>query len=1121
MRNLFNAFMTLAAIGMSFSAFGQHLPMREERVKLPESYFSFFPQKETGETKKKLQAKASESLSGPVYGYLYFSTDASRESGFYHIDPSTATDALEWIDYYTDWGMVMTNGWLRDGKVCGMNSFTFMGGILSYNYVELDFETGEALKLVPLKIDNNDLRNVYVTAAYRDMDDHIYGYGYSNDGESMGYNCAPATDIDASETLRITPIEEVCTSLCYSSQTDLLYGVTTEGVFVSIQPETGIQTPIFTLNIPNLRDAVTGMVYSPSDNTFIWNAYFTNNTSAFYSIDPEKKTVIRLASCPSGEEYNFMVTLEDAAPQAPAKAMITGFAFEKASTSGKVNATLPVKDNAGNQLAGNLTWRLYADGEQLSSGSAAPGALIEAEAIGLTAGNHVFAVVTESGNYRSAPAIESQWIGADYPAAPQNVVLKDTNVSWDAVTVGAHGGYIDIDDLVYTVYLNDIKAGDTKSTTLDITYPAGEPYQTYYAYVVASASGNNSEEGISNPINYGDALKINPSIHYRPEEWELPLFTTYNADGKTDSNGNDLTWRYTEEMGFPSFASGYDGDDWLFFPPMLFDNTEKAYKFVMEAGIVHDSDTRGRISVFLGKEPTPEAMTQTILPSHQCEYMRGDDILEYFSVSEPGVYYIGIRAITYTVSFHISDMDIAITDRSALLPMAVSNLTAVAGADGQLTATVTFTMPTHSTNGQPIAEDANLKAIISSNEREEGSSQPGELTEQKTISGKPGSTQTVQIRTAQNNNLITVACSLDGNVGAPASMYLYTGVVRPYIVQDLKSEVTKDNMGMKLTWNPPVEGEEEGAIGNDFYYTVWYYNDGWEFGDHVGWNIREYTYTLPQGAEQQWIRLGIMALNDAGQSYHISSVTSVIGTPYELPMVETFPDYYEEYEPIMVQRPSAAYENTYWMVDDPADVLGREFANASGVAYIGFVDPDGPEIVNAKSRLSLPKFSTKDLSGVTFTLDYFGGLNGNYAASFNILANIYGESEIELAALPKGEGWISHTLTLPEKLSNRDWVEILIDNEYATNQQFAMFSAYEISYDSHVGSVSEDVEGNIWTSGSTINIAGFRGKQLLISDMNGKTVVKREALSDINGFAVAPGVYVVKAGNTTAKVIVK
>lgn len=146
-------------------------------------------------------------------------------------------------------------------------------------------------------------------------------------------------------------------------------------------------------------------------------------------------------------------------------------------------------------------------------------------------------------------------------------------------------------------------------------------------------------------------------------------------------------------MGFPAFASGFNGDDWLILPPMQFDNTEKAYRFEMEIGLVHDRDTSGTYEVYIGTAPTAEAMTRVIIPESHCEHMLGDILEEFFAIPEPGVYYIGIHTKTGQVSFHVSDIDISLSERSAEVPIGVTGLSATPAAEGNLSASVEFTLP--------------------------------------------------------------------------------------------------------------------------------------------------------------------------------------------------------------------------------------------------------------------------------------------------------------------------------------------------------------------------------------------------------------------------------------------
>ena len=170
-------------------------------------------------------------------------------------------------------------------------------------------------------------------------------------------------------------------------------------------------------------------------------------------------------------------------------------------------------------------------------------------------------------------------------------------------------------------------------------------------------------------------------------------------------------------MGFPSFASGADGIDLLVFPPIMFDNTEKAYQFQMEAGLISDIDNTGTIEILIGREPNLQAMTRVVIPPTRLYHMRGVIMTDYFSVPEAGTYYIGVLTHTNKVAFHISDMDIMLTSRDADVPMTVSaTLRRPRGENGALTATVSFTMPSQTVGGKEIDANSEITATVTSRE---------------------------------------------------------------------------------------------------------------------------------------------------------------------------------------------------------------------------------------------------------------------------------------------------------------------------------------------------------------------------------------------------------------------
>lgn len=1099
-------------------------PQKGPEVKLPASYAGFYPSMRAANgtlqrTEKPMFRNASSRLdaTSDIFGYLYFFQGTQLERGFYRINPTPNATFL-WSDTYTsDWSMNMTGGWIRDGRLCGLNSMSFMGGMLAYGQIELDINTGEVLNFRQLKVDATDLNNQYLTTAYRELDDKVYGYGYINDGNAFGFKSAKASDIETSQPVCEVEYEQICTALCYNVQDDSFYGVTTSGDFVSINTQ-GEQTLVMSLNLPGTTKTVTGLTYSPKDRVYVYNAFFEDNTSAIYAIDAAAKTCTKLYDCTSGEEFIYLVcTAENAEPDAPARPVFDGISFPEASLDGSLTFTMPAGTVTGQQLSGNLDWRIYVDGIQVDTGTAAAGSRATVSLTGLSNGEHTFAFSAGKEGKWSTPVTTSKWIGSDYPSSPSDIVLTHEKVTWSPVTTSEHNGYVDYTSIKYTVTLNGKKMGETNGTECGIELPDGAPYDSYTAQVTATADGKSSQPGESNYITYGNPIiiPVGSSLHYRPEEYEFKLFQAIDIDGKTDSEGNTRNWHFSETMGFPSFASGADGIDLLVFPPIMFDNTEKAYQFQMEAGLISDIDNTGTIEVLIGKEPKPESMTRVVIPPTRLYYMRGVIMTEYFSVPEAGYYYIGVLTHTNKVAFHISDMDIMLTSRDADVPMTVSDLKATPGENGALTATVSFTMPTQTVGGKEIDASSEITATVTSREFVLDKPYEGNVIATTTVKGKPGEKVSAVVQTQQNNNTIGVSCSLDNRSGVETTTSVFTGLVRPYIVQNFKAEVSEDNMSIRLTWTPPVEGEEPGAIGDSFFYSIWYYGNGWTFYDGAGWDVDEATITLEDGNPQTILMVGVMAMNAAGQSDHIASASTVVGQPYDLPIKEDLHDGIETFSPIAIQRPDDSYNNTYWMVTDPAEVSAL-FANQSGWAYVGYIGTEG--IKTAKSRLSLPKFSTVGSKDVKISLTYWGG---PYEAPFTLLSNVFGSEAPEtIGNFPTGKGWMTHTVTLPESLNGHKWVELLLDSDFANANSYAMFSGYSISGTAGVNGPDSE-EGNIFATPGMLHVSGLAGERLTVSDTAGRIFVSVPSLNDVAGFALAPGIYIVRTGSKASTVIVR
>lgn len=163
-----------------------------------------------------------------------------------------------------------------------------------------------------------------------------------------------------------------------------------------------------------------------------------------------------------------------------------------------ISVTAPLSTAAGNATNPPLTLKLTRGETVIATETMNPG---ETKDI-------VDNEITESGTYTytarfsntegegEASEIEI-YIGTDTPAAPAEVVLTDNNdgsgtVSWSAATEGANGGYVDTDNVVYTISGTDgiLKTG-VKGTSATISIPS-DGAQAKFSVKVAAAYTDNA-----------------------------------------------------------------------------------------------------------------------------------------------------------------------------------------------------------------------------------------------------------------------------------------------------------------------------------------------------------------------------------------------------------------------------------------------------------------------------------------------------------------------------------------------------------------------------------------------------------------------------------------------------
>lgn len=1049
----------------------------------------------------------------PIYGYLEYDLDLETAS-LYKIEKNN----LEYLWYdplIEDYNSLAKEGWYEDGKINGV-VIDLNGNIIqSYYKYSLDFQTGEILSYEDYGM---DIKVMFINARYNTEDGNIYGFAYDFNNE--GKICwAMANPYDLYTTKILNDNTTYCYSLCYNETDGKFYGVNTQQEFVSIE-NNGQQTVMMTVpEAENFATYFAGLVWAPSANAFYWNAQYADDASALYKVTLEGDFYLE-EYYPTGTEFTYMFTTESVVnPELPARPSISAVEFENGDLSGKVTFNLPSTMSDGVLIpeGTSLSYTILLDDEVYETGEGITGDQIVSDFKIKTDGYHKFGIFVSLDGHKSGVTSRTVWIGYDTPLAPSKVEISLTEVTWNAVgNQGAHGGYVNVDEVEYEVYINDIFKGSTTSTSLPISFSDDETIAKYMAMVYAVFDDKKSKGGSSNEILAGRPYQVPMYIEPTYEEFELMVIEDKNHDG--------ITWSYWKDHNALGtlYTNNYDDffDDYIFLPPVEITNTDKFYIFSLEAAIRASNYPDEYLEVVYASAPSSDAIMGVLVPefapkAHQYEepWTRKEGL---WIVPSAGTYYIGIHATSpgdqlglLAKSFRLTESDI---DENS--PSAPHIEEIIAGSQGALRATVNFTYPTTLLNGDIIDENSNLDlGVIVNGEKAEIS-----------MSGKPGEISSCEVETLQGRNEISIYVTLNGLDSPSDITSVFTGQTVPATPKNLKGEVSEDMMSLSLSWDAVTTPDNRNGYVNpeDIRYAVYVQvrnvvSYKWELlMDEI--TDTHCTIKLTQGAPQDEYVFGVGSYNPAGDNDEVMSITAFMGTPYPLPMIDNFED------------PEGIFEISPWF-------LYPEFDNQNYTAVWYTYNLEGvdesfvgdnravlyclPETIGDKGLMGIPRFETLNCENAEISVRV---VIAPYTPDFKILGQIYGSNDIiEVGSYIQestGEAKIGTIdFALPQELLHQHWVQLYIETSFKSLNEMFVLWGLEVTSTSSVQNIFAD--GSITSGKNTISIIGFNGKDIIIASLDGKTIVNEKCKSDKEDYILEKGIYIVRAGSHTAKLIVK
>lgn len=405
-----------------------------------------------------------------------------------------------------------------------------------------------------------------------------------------------------------------------------------------------------------------------------------------------------------------------------------------------------------------------------------------------------------------------------------------------------------------------------------------------------------------------------------------------------DSNGDGNTWyptttsyNFTTTSGTkvprtPICINNAENDDWLFTPGIQFESG-KTYKVRVEGCKFIYAAAENTVSIMLGNKKTAAAMTTTLLAAEDFLFPQapGNTVWAYtFEISVPttGDYFIGFHALGKPgQKVGIASIDIA-QGIGTVTPAAVENLVLTPAADGVKKLTISFTAPTKAKDGSELT-------AIRKIEIRRGS----DLV--KVIDNPaPGSSQSYEdIVAVSGEYTYTVQAFSEAGAGDPVSATTFVGVNVPTKAVNVQSANT-GNISAKITWEAPTLDKDgypmsASLLSYDVYRAPLYSSESTLVAEDITELFFDDSIDAESATEQQFYVYTVVAKTTSGNAAGVAAPVVPMGTPYQMPYLESFPGGQSSY----IFSSAALIGNNYWSRSKNFDDV-FSIDNDNGMLYL-------------------------------------------------------------------------------------------------------------------------------------------------------------------------------------------
>ena len=794
----------------------------------------------------------------------------------------------------------------------------------------------------------------------------------------------------------------------------------------------------------------------------------------------------------------------------------------------RLTFTVPTLTYAQGTLTGEITARVTLDGTAMEPLTVQPGAEVSLPLTVSTYGNHTATLVLTSGEHDGVEATTTAFFGADTPLPVTDLTFTTDSdratatLSWTAPTVGVNGGYIDADNLRYTIYR--VPAVGAQTVVVDgevlpearFTETIGSEMQ-YMAYRVVVASGESQSEPATSNWQTAGAPRELPYIETFESEKAFRAYTVIDANGDAATVDEDFykpQWKFDPQFYcafYYTSIQGVQADDWLITPAFRF-STDSIYRLSFQAYGYYGYENDLHVTIGPGYDVAGQPRVICDKPFFATQTEPVEYHIDFIPTETDR--YIGFH-VTTPAGEHTSIDNIYLRRWSSVdVPATPAVGTCLPAEEDEGALCIGFRLPTLTAGGKALA--APIVAAIYRDGEEMAAfadAAPGDSLTWVDSAPVAGLNTYNIIVSNEVGPCIPLELSYDLTEGVPGS------------VGSLAA--TRESLhSVRLTWQAPAadtDADGHAIRPERVRYNVQRITD--DTYTTIAEGIAETSFTDATAAadlagQQGLVRYAVTPYSTGGTGVQTFSAPLVVGTAYTLPYRETWPGQAAQTLP---WRSEGNYGS--WSVVstgyDPF-TLGQD-----GPGLLNFSGDDYYHQAAAGSYISpyidLSRCVEPFLSFYLYTAPTYDP--GTYLTVGIEVAETGERTSLQAVYKPCGEtaGWHEYLLSLNE-WQGQPAVAIVF-SAYVPQAAGNTIHLDNVSVDAvetGIHSASGSAAGvSISAHGPEISVRAAAGTPVVLFTADGRPAAR--ACTDAAGrcqLRVQPGVYVVRAGEAVRKVLV-